>query len=118
MLSGVELFAGAHREAGFGHLVVCGLGGVLVEVLDDTAACLTPVTEAEAARMIRRLKAYPLLGGYRGKPGVDEALFNSVLQRVSALLEAAPEIAEMDINPLIGAGNELKAVDARIRIEK
>lgn len=117
-VSGVELFAGVQREPGFGHLVVCGMGGVLVEVLGDFSSGLAPVSEDEATRMIRALGGYPVIRGSRGQAGVDEALFNRVIRCVSALAEAAPEIAELDINPLIGSGESLLAVDARISIDK
>ncbi len=87
MASGTELFIGTKREPGFGHLVVCGLGGILVEVLNDFSACLAPVTEDEAAGMIRRLQAYPLIKGSRGQDGVNENLFSEIIQRVSILVE-------------------------------
>ncbi|MGD9020448.1 MAG: acetate--CoA ligase family protein [Lysobacterales bacterium] len=118
MLHGTEWFIGLKREPGFGHLVLCGPGGVLVEMLGDVSACLAPVSQAEATRMVRDLKAYPVIRGIRGRPGLDETLLNTVIQRASALAAAAPEIAEMDINPLVGSGSALEAVDARIRIEK
>ncbi len=118
MANGIELFIGAKREHGFGHLLVCGSGGVLVEVLNDFSTCLVPVSSGEAKAMVRRLQAYPLIRGLRGGEGVSEALFTGAIQRVSALLETAPEIVEMDINPLLGAGQTLLAVDTRIRIER
>ena len=118
MASGAELFAGIKREAGFGHLVVCGLGGVLIEVLGDFASCLAPVSGEEARRMIRGLRGYPVIQGSRGNEGVNESLFADIIQRLSALAAAAPEIAEMDINPLLGSAHEIIAVDTRIRIER
>jgi acyl-CoA synthetase (NDP forming) len=118
MANGIELFIGAKREHGFGHLLVCGSGGVLVEVLNDFSTCLVPVSSGEAKAMVRRLQAYPLIRGLRGGEGVSEALFTGAIQRVSALLETAPEIVEMDINPLLGTGQTLLAVDTRIRIER
>ncbi|MCW8925817.1 MAG: acetate--CoA ligase family protein [Xanthomonadales bacterium] len=118
MTDGIELFVGVKREAGFGHLLVCGFGGVMVEVMNDVSACLVPVSESEASKMIRRLQAYPLIQGLRGREGVCERLFSEIIQRVSALVETAPEISEMDINPLMGSGQTLLAVDTRTRIEK
>jgi acetyltransferase len=118
MLEGTEWFIGLKSEPGFGHLVLCGAGGVLVEVLGDVATCLAPVSLAEAERMIRSLDAYPLAAGIRGLPGIDESLFTELVCRVSALAAVAPEIVEMDINPLLGSGQTLQAVDARIRIAK
>ncbi len=118
MLKGIELFAGAKREEGYGHLVMCGLGGIYVEVLKDVQVALSPVTEEEAAAMIGRLKGVALLQGVRGRAGIDTGKFASIISRLSVLLETAPEIYEMDINPLLGSGNRVVAVDARIRIEK
>ncbi|MDD2424544.1 MAG: acetate--CoA ligase family protein [Bacteroidales bacterium] len=118
MLSGEQLFIGAKREDKFGHLIMCGLGGIYVEVLKDTSTALSPVTRSEADKMIRRLKGYSIIKGVRGGSGVNEVLFNEAIRRVSALCKAAPEIFEMDINPLLGNGKSITAVDARIRIEK
>jgi len=118
MVAGTELFIGVKREAGFGHLVVCGLGGVFIEILDDFSSCLAPVTETESTDMIRALKGYKIIRGTRGKEGVNEELFNDIIQQISALVTAAPEIAEMDINPLMGTMKNITAVDTRIRIEK
>jgi acyl-CoA synthetase (NDP forming) len=118
MANGIELFIGAKREHGFGHLLLCGLGGILIEVLGDFSSSLAPVSRQEATRMIRNLRGYPLIEGSRGNAGVSESRFTDVIQRFSALIEAAPEIAEMDINPLLGAGQTLLAVDTRIRIER
>ena len=118
MLSGTELFAGAKFEPKFGHMILCGLGGIFIEVLKDVSAGLAPIGIDEACYMIKSLKSYKIIQGVRGQEGVNEALFAEVITRVSALCEAAPEIREMDINPLIGNMNRLTAVDARIRIQK
>lgn len=118
MITGTELFIGARRESGFGHIIVCGLGGIFVEVLKDFSSCLAPVGKVEASDMIKGLKAYQLIRGTRGKEGVNETLFCDIIQRVSMLADAAPEIAEMDINPLMGSKRGITAVDTRIRIEK
>jgi len=118
MAGGVELFAGIKSEPGFGHLVLCGLGGVLIEVLGDFSSSLAPVSADEARRMIRKLRGYQVIEGNRGDEGVNEPLFIEVVQRLSALVTAAPEIAEMDINPLMGSAQEMIAVDTRIRIER
>jgi len=117
MLSGLELFAGMKQEEGFGHLVLCGLGGVFVEVLNDTSLALAPFGRKEARSMIQSLKAYKMVEGTRGEEGIDQELFAEVLIRLSALAAAAPQIAEMDINPLLGSPQHVTAVDARIRIE-
>ncbi len=118
MLSGTELFAGAKKEESFGHLVLCGLGGIFIEVLKDVQAGLAPLTTDEALRMIRGLKGYKILQGVRGQAGVNENAFAEVIVRLSALLLAAPEIVELDLNPLLGTPSGVTAVDARIRIEK
>jgi acetyltransferase len=118
MLSGREIFVGAKYEPKFGHIVLCGLGGIFIEVLKDVSSMLTPISKTEAAKMIRSLKSYKLIQGVRGQEGVNEDMFADAIQRVSALLEAAPEIQEMDLNPLLGKSDSIVAVDARIRIEK
>ncbi len=118
MLGGIELFAGVKKEGAFGHLVLCGLGGIFIEVLKDVQAGLAPLTAEEALRMIRGLKGYRILQGVRGQAGVNEAAMADVVVRLSALVQAAPEIIEMDLNPLLGTPDGVTAVDARIRIRK
>jgi acetate---CoA ligase (ADP-forming) len=118
MLSGIELFAGAKKEDGFGHLVLCGLGGIFIEVLKDVQAGLAPLSSDEALDMIRAQGLYKILQGVRGQAGVNEEAFAEVIVRLSALLEAAPEIMELDLNPLLGTTFGVTAVDARIRIER
>lgn len=118
MLTGQELFLGAKKEDKFGHMVFCGLGGIFVEVMKDVTSALAPVSLQEAKSMIKGLKSYPMIEGTRGKEGVDEDLFAEMIWRLSALLEAAPEIIEMDLNPLLGTPEHVVAVDARIRIQQ
>ena len=118
MLSGLELFAGVKSEPGFGHLVLCGLGGIFVEVLKDVQSGLTPLSQEEALTMIRGLKGYKMIEGTRGQAGVDEYLFADILIRLGALVDTAPEIAELDLNPLLGSPDYVSAVDARIRVDK
>lgn len=117
MLSGTQIFAGAKYEPKFGHMILCGLGGIFIEVLKDVQTALSPVSPDEAYSMIRNLKSYKIIQGVRGQEGVNEAAFAEAIVRLSALCEAAPEIAEMDINPLLGNAGGVVAVDARIRIE-
>jgi acetyltransferase len=114
-LSGTQLFVGAKREPGFGHLVVCGLGGIFVEALHDVSSALAPCTVPEALRMIRRLRGYKIIQGIRGQEPVNEAAFAEAIVRVSQLCCAVPDIAELDLNPLLAAHNRVVAVDARIR---
>ena len=118
MITGTELFIGVKRESNFGHIILCGLGGIFVEVLNDFSSCLSPVSKTESMTMIQRLRAYKIIQGTRGRGGVNEALFSEIIQRISALVTAAPEIVEMDINPLMGSMRNITAVDTRIRIEK
>lgn len=118
MLSGREVFIGAVAADKFGHLVMAGLGGIFIEVLKDVNSALVPVSRAEADSMIKKLKSYKLIEGTRGQEGINLEKLSDTICRVSALLEIAPEIKEMDINPLLGNSKSLTAVDARIRIEK
>ena len=118
MLTGTELFIGAKYEPKFGHVILCGLGGIFVEELGDVSSGLAPLTFNEAVSMIRSLKAYRIIHGTRGKPGVNEQKFAEIIVRLSSLLRFATEIKEMDLNPLIGSPEAITVVDARIRIEK
>ena len=117
-LKGTEVFIGAKREAKFGHMVLCGLGGIFIEVLKDIQAGLAPLSENEALNMIRNLKSYKIIQGIRGQEAVNECKFAETIARVSVLVKIAPEIFEMDLNPLLGNREGVVAVDARIRIEK
>jgi acetyltransferase len=118
MLSGTELFIGAKYEPRFGHIILCGLGGIFVEVLGDVSSGLAPLTFNEAESMIRSLRSYTIIKGTRGKPGINEAKFAEIIVRLSSLLRYATEIKEMDLNPLIGSPDDITVVDARIRIER
>lgn len=118
MASGQELFLGATYEQDYGHVVLCGLGGIYVEVLKDVASGLAPLSQNEAYSMVRSLRSYPLLKGYRKQEGVNIQLYTEIIVRLSLLLRFATEIKELDINPLLGNKKEIHVVDARIRIEK
>ena len=118
MLKGRELFIGAKYEPRFGHIVLCGLGGIFVEVLKDVSSGLAPLSYAEATSMIHSLRAYKIIKGTRGQNGVNERKYAEIIVRLSTLLRFATEIKEMDINPLLADGDNVIAVDARIRIEK
>ncbi len=118
MLSGMELFVGAKHEEKFGHMILCGMGGIFIEVLKDVNTAMAPVNKEEALAMIRSLKSYKIIQGVRGQEGVNEALFADALVHLSALLNEAPEIFEMDLNPLLGSKDKVVAVDARINIVK
>ena len=118
MLDGIDVYIGAIKDAKFGHQIFFGLGGIFIEVLKDVQSALAPITADEAKEMLKQLKGYKILQGVRGQEGVNLDLYADQVARVSALVQAAPEIAEMDLNPLLGNPRYVTAVDARIRIEK
>ena len=118
MLKGTELFIGAKYEERFGHVVLCGLGGIFVEVLKDVSSGLAPLSYAEAYSMIHSLRGYKILRGTRGQQGINEQKYAEIIVRLSTLLRFATEIKEMDINPLLANGSDIVAVDARILIER
>jgi acetyltransferase len=86
--------------------------------LEDVSASISPISDVEAYRMIKSLKGYKLIEGIRGNGGIDETIFVDIIKKVSALVEVAPEIQEMDMNPLFGNVDSIIAVDSRVRIEK
>lgn len=114
MLSGTELFAGAIREEKFGHQVMAGLGGIFIEILHDVQSGLAPLSKQEVDLMLHKLRGYKLLEGVRGQEGVHIELFKDIIMRLSALVQIAPEIVEMDLNPLLGTPENIITVDARI----
>ena len=118
MLKGTELFIGAKYEERFGHVVLCGLGGIFVEVLKDVSSGLAPLSYDEAYSMIHSLRGYKILKGTRGQKGINEQKFAEIIVKLSTILRLATEIKEMDINPLLADENDVVAVDARILIEK
>jgi acetyl coenzyme A synthetase (ADP forming)-like protein len=116
MVRGVEMFVGASFDAKFGHAVVCGSGGTLVELMHDTSCRLAPLTDVAAREMLNDLRGATLLRGFRGAPPADEAGLLDILLRVSALLEIYPEIEELDLNPVLVSPAGAVVVDARVRI--
>ena len=118
MLTGSEIFVGAKREGNYPPVVMCGLGGIFIEIHKDISIGLAPVSESEALKMISDLRVYPILKGTRGQTGIDLRKFADVIVKVSNLVQAVPEIAELDINPFLASSKDLIAVDVRIRIEK
>ena len=118
MIKGKEIFVGAKKENTFGHLILCGLGGIFVEVMKDISYSLSPVDRETATKMIHRLKSYRIIKGIRGQAGVHEKMFAETITRISALVEQAPQITELDINPLMGNEKRVIAVDTTIKIEK
>ena len=118
MASGTELFLGATYEEKFGHVVLCGMGGIYVEVMKDVASGLAPLSMNEALSMVKSLKSYKVLKGYRKQAGININQYAEIIVRLSWLLRFATEIKEIDINPLLGNEDSILAVDARIRVEK
>lgn len=113
---GVEMIVGVVQDPVFGPVLACGAGGTAVELVKDLEVRLTPLTPGDAGQMIRSLKTFPLLDGYRGRPKADVASLHDLLLRVSAMVEAHQEIAEMDLNPVMVTPSGALAVDVRIRI--
>jgi acetyl coenzyme A synthetase (ADP forming)-like protein len=114
--AGLEMIAGVVHDAHFGPVVACGAGGTLVELLGDVSVRLTPLTREDASEMLRELKTYPLLTGFRGAAKADVAALEDVLLRISAMVEDLPQIAELDCNPIIVHERGAVVVDARVRV--
>jgi acetyl coenzyme A synthetase (ADP forming)-like protein len=114
--SGVETIVGVTHDPSFGPLVLFGLGGVTAELLADRALRIVPITDQDAADLVRSLRGSPLLFGYRGTPAVDVAALESMLLRVGYLADEIPEIAEMDLNPVIVGPDGVVAVDVKIHV--
>lgn len=115
--SGTEMLVGVVHDPQFGPVVACGAGGVQVELLRDVSIRLTPLSKEDAAEMIRSLKTYPLLNGFRGGPVCDVAALEDGLLRVSAMVEDLPQIAELDCNPFVVQESGAVILDARVRVE-
>jgi acetyl-CoA synthetase len=112
---GVEIVVGGRVDPQFGPLVVVGLGGVLVEVLNDTALASAPIGPHEANALLHELRAFRLLQGYRGRPGVDLPLLCEIVCRASEFIADQRDlVSEFDLNPLICAGSNITAVDALV----
>ena len=111
---GREVILGAKAEPGLGHLIMFGLGGIFVEVLEDVVFNLTPITDAEAMEMVDGIKASALLSGVRGEKSVDKSALVNLIQRLSKLVTDFPQIKELDLNPVMAFENGAVAVDARI----
>ena len=116
--NGVEAFVGVVGDPLFGPVIACGAGGTMIELIKDVSVRIAPLTQGDASRMIRELKTYPLFEGYRGAPPADVRALEDVLLRVGALVDAHPEIVEMDLNPVIVLESGASVVDARIRVER
>jgi acetyl coenzyme A synthetase (ADP forming)-like protein len=115
--SGVEMLVGVVHDRQFGPVVACGAGGVKVELLRDVSIRLTPLSNEDAGEMVRSLKTFPLLNGFRGGPFFDVAALEDALLRVSAMVEDLPQIAELDLNPFVVQESGAVILDARMRLE-
>jgi acetate---CoA ligase (ADP-forming) len=117
--SGVEVMAGVTHDPLFGPLIAFGLGGIHVEILGDVRFRITPLTDRDAAEMVREIRGYRLLEGYRGHQPADVEAVQNILLRLSRLVEEVPEIKELDLNPIfaLAPGEGCRIVDARIRVE-
>jgi len=113
---GVELVAGVLADPDFGPVVVCGLGGRTAELLGDVGVALAPLRRADAAGLVRQLRSFPLLTGYRGAPPADVGALEDLLVRVAALADAHPEVAELDCDPLVVTADGAVAVGARVHV--
>ena len=111
---GVEVIIGMSKDAQFGPVLMFGLGGVLVESLKDVSFRIVPLVKRDAKEMIREIKGYPLLEGYRGSEPVDVANLEELILNVSSFVEQYPEVEELDLNPIFAYSDGAVAVDARV----
>ena len=114
---GVEVIVGMSKDAQFGPVLMFGLGGILVEVLKDVSFRIVPLTRRDAAEMIREIKGYPLLEGYRGQEPADISALEELIVKVSQFVDQNPEMKELDLNPIFAYRDRAIAVDARIILE-
>ncbi len=115
---GVEVIIGMSKDEQFGPVLMFGLGGILVEILKDVSFRIVPLTKRDAGEMIREIKGYPLLQGYRGQEPVDVSNLEELLLKVSDFAEQNPAVKELDLNPIFAYSNGAIAVDARIVLEE
>ena len=115
---GVEVIIGMSKDAQFGPVLMFGLGGILVEILKDVSFRIVPLARRDAREMVREIKGYPLLEGYRGQEAVDVANLEELILKVSSFVEQHPEVKELDLNPIFAYSDGAVAVDARIILEK
>ena len=115
--AGVEVIIGMTKDAQFGPVLMFGLGGILVEILKDVSFRIVPLEKKDAKEMIRDIKGYPVLEGYRGQLPSDVAALENMIMKVSAFVEKTPEIKELDLNPVFAYNKGAVAVDARVVLE-
>jgi len=115
---GVEVIIGMSKDAQFGPVLMFGLGGVLVEILKDVSFRIVPLVKRDAKEMVREIKGFPLLQGYRGSEPVDIDNLEALVLKVSDFIEKTPEVKELDLNPVFAYKDGAVAVDARVILEK
>jgi len=115
---GVEVIIGMSKDAQFGPVLMFGLGGIMVEIMKDVSFRIVPLTKRDAAEMIREIKGYPMLEGYRGQEPVDIASLEDLLMKLSNFAEQNPEVKELDLNPIFAYSKGALAVDARVILEE
>ena len=115
---GVEVIIGMSQDAQFGPVIMFGLGGILVEILKDVSFRIVPLAKRDAREMIREIKGYPLLEGYRGQEPVDVANLEELILKVSNFVEQYPDVEELDLNPIFAYSDDAVAVDARVILKK
>jgi acetate---CoA ligase (ADP-forming) subunit beta len=111
---GVEVIIGMSKDAQFGPVIMFGLGGILVEILKDVSFRIVPLEKRDAREMVREIKGYPVLEGYRGQEAVDIENLEEMILKVAAFIEQNPQIDELDLNPVFAYSDGAVAVDARV----
>ncbi|MBE0481813.1 MAG: acetate--CoA ligase family protein [Dehalococcoidia bacterium] len=114
---GVEVIMGMSKDDQFGPVLMFGLGGVFVEVLKDVSFRIVPLVRRDASQMVREIKGYPLLEGYRGQEPANISVLEDILLRLSDYIDKTPEIKELDLNPILAYKDKAVAVDARVILE-
>jgi acyl-CoA synthetase (NDP forming) len=115
---GTEVIVGTSKDSQFGPVIMFGLGGIFVELLKDVSFRVIPVERRDAQEMIKEIKGYPLLQGYRGKEPTNISALVEIILKISKLIEENPQIKELELNPIFAFGDKAVAVDARIILEK
>ncbi len=115
--AGVEVIIGMSKDPQFGPVLMFGLGGILVEVLKDVSFRIVPLNRRDAREMIKEIKGYPILEGYRGQEPANVPFLEEMLLKVSNFVERNPEIKELDLNPIFAYRDGAVAVDARVVLE-
>ena len=115
---GTEVIVGTSKDSQFGPVIMFGLGGIFVELLKDVSFRVIPVERRDAQEMIKEIKGYPLLQGYRGKEPANISALVEIILKISKLIEENPQIKELELNPIFAFGDKAVAVDARIILEK